>query len=81
MNIATLLRRAVTPGYWNRPDADGEKWCDGWFRTGDLVSRDGDGYLYYIGRIDDMIVTAGENVLPQMVEEHLAKCPDRKLYS
>ena len=67
---------AVTPGYWNRPDADAEKWSDGWFRTGDLVSRDADGYLYYVDRIDDMIVTGGENVFPQMVEEHLAGCPD-----
>ena len=66
---------AVTPGYWNRPDADAEKWDDGWFRTGDLVSRDADGYLYYVDRIDDMIVTGGENVFPQMVEEHLAGCP------
>ena len=67
---------AVTPGYWNRPDANEEKWSDGWFRTGDLVSRDADGYLYYVDRIDDMIVTGGENVFPQMVEEHLASCPD-----
>ncbi len=42
----------------------------------DLVSRDADGYLYYVDRIDDMIVTGGENVFPQMVEEHLAACPD-----
>jgi long-chain acyl-CoA synthetase len=67
---------AVTPGYWNRPDADEEKWSDGWFRTGDLVSRDADGFVYYVDRIDDMIVTGGENVFPQMVEEHLASCPD-----
>ncbi len=66
---------AVTPGYWNRPDANEEKWSDGWFRTGDLVSRDADGYLHYVDRIDDMIVTGGENVFPQMVEEHLAGCP------
>lgn len=71
---------AVTPGYWNRPDVDAEKWVPddsgGWFRTGDLVSRDADGYLYYTDRIDDMIVSGGENIFPQMVEEHLANCPD-----
>ncbi|OLL72373.1 Long-chain-fatty-acid--CoA ligase [Pseudonocardia sp. Ae168_Ps1] len=65
---------AVTPGYWNI-DAP-EKWSDGWFRTGDLVSTDADGYLYYVDRIDDMIVSGGENVFPQMVEEHLAARPD-----
>jgi long-chain acyl-CoA synthetase len=65
---------AVTPGYWGL-DAP-EKWSDGWFRTGDLMSRDADGYLYYVDRIDDMIVSGGENVFPQMVEEHLADHPD-----
>jgi long-chain acyl-CoA synthetase len=65
---------AVTPGYWN-VDAP-EKWSDGWFRTGDLMSSDADGYLYYVDRIDDMIVSGGENVFPQMVEEHLADHPD-----
>lgn len=73
---------AVTPGYWNRPDLErrgggSEKWSDdGWFRTGDLMSCDADGYLFYVDRIDDMIVSGGENVFPQMVEEHLAECPD-----
>jgi long-chain acyl-CoA synthetase len=65
---------AVTPGYWHLDLP--EKWSDGWFRTGDLVSRDADGYLYYVDRIDDMIVSGGENIYPQMVEEHLAGCPD-----
>ncbi len=70
---------AVTPGYWHLEAP--EKWevdDDGrrWFRTGDLMSRDADGYLYYVDRIDDMIVSGGENVFPQMVEEHLAGHPD-----
>jgi long-chain acyl-CoA synthetase len=68
---------AVTPGYWNLPELRAEKWSDdGWFRTGDLMSRDADGYLYYVDRIDDMIISGGENIFPQMVEEHLADCPD-----
>ncbi|WP_214366431.1 class I adenylate-forming enzyme family protein [Pseudonocardia sp. H11422] len=67
---------AVTPGYWNRPELREERWVDGWFRTGDLMSRDADGYLYYVDRIDDMIVSGGENIFPQMIEEHLADCPD-----
>ncbi len=65
---------AVTPGYWGIEAPD--RWSDGWFHTGDLMSRDDDGYLYYTDRIDDMIVTGGENVFPQMVEEHLAGHPD-----
>ena len=66
---------AVTPGYWHLPDLDAERFTDGWFRTGDLVRSDNDGYLYYVDRIDDMIVSGGENIYPQMVESHLASCP------
>jgi long-chain acyl-CoA synthetase len=65
---------AVTPGYWQLEPPD--KFEDGWLRTGDLMSRDADGYLYYVDRIDDMIISGGENIFPQMVEEHLANCPD-----
>lgn len=64
---------AVTPGYWNVDAPD--KWSDGWFRTADLVRRDENGYLYYVDRVDDMIISGGENVYPQMVEEHLANHP------
>ncbi|MBC3190592.1 acyl--CoA ligase [Pseudonocardia sp. C8] len=67
---------AVTPGYWNLPELTAERFTDGWLRTGDLMSADDDGYLYYTDRIDDMIVSGGENVFPQMVEEHLAGHPD-----
>lgn len=65
---------AVTPGYSKHDDP--EKWSDGWLRTGDLIRRDGDGLLHYVDRIDDMIISGGENVFPQMVEEHLADHPD-----
>lgn len=66
---------AVTPGYWKLPDLNAGRFADGWFRAGDLVRADADGYLYYVDRIDDMIVTGGENVYPQMIESHLASCP------
>ncbi|PRZ44222.1 long-chain acyl-CoA synthetase [Antricoccus suffuscus] len=66
---------AVTPGYWRMPELNAERFVDGWFRTGDLVRADSEGYLYYVDRIDDMIVSGGENVYPQMVESHLASCP------
>ncbi|MGH9056882.1 MAG: class I adenylate-forming enzyme family protein [Acidimicrobiales bacterium] len=66
---------AVTPGYWRLPEVTSERFVDGWLRTGDLVRADADGYMYYVDRIDDMIVTGGENVYPQMVESHLASCP------
>ena len=66
---------AVSPGYWRTPELNSERFADGWFHTGDLVRADADDYLYYVDRIDDMIVSGGENVYPQMVESHLASCP------
>jgi len=67
---------AVTPGYWQLPEVNAEKFtADGWLRTGDLVREESDGYLYYLERSDDMIISGGENVYPQMVEGHLQACP------
>ena len=42
--------------------------ADGWYRTGDLVVADDDGFLYFKGRAGDMIKTAGANVSPREVE-------------
>jgi acyl-CoA synthetase (AMP-forming)/AMP-acid ligase II len=44
---------------------------DGWYHTGDVVHRDADGHLYFAGRIDDLIKTAGANVSPMEVESIL----------
>lgn len=65
---------AVTPGYWQLEAANESKFVDGWLRTSDLVRMDEDGYLYYVDRMDDMIISGGENVFPQMVEGYLAAC-------
>lgn len=66
---------AVSPGYWQLPEINATKYVDGWFRTTDLVREAADGYLYYVERADDMIISGGENVFPQMVEGHLQACP------
>jgi len=62
-------------GYWNRPDADGRAIREGWYYTGDLGRLDGDGDLWIVGRVDDMIVSGGENIHPLEVEEVLARAP------
>src|SRR5439155_900856 len=46
---------------------------DGWYLTGDLGYRDGEGELYVAGRVDDMIISGGENIYPIEVEEVLAR--------
>lgn len=67
---------AVTPGYWNLPDINAEKYFDGWLKTGDLMRTDGNDVLHFVERSDDMIISGGENVYPQMIENSLASCPD-----
>jgi 2-furoate---CoA ligase len=63
-------------GYWNRPDADERAIRDGWYRTGDVGRLDEDGDLWLLGRVDDMIVSGGENVHPLELEDVLAEHPD-----
>jgi 2-furoate---CoA ligase len=62
-------------GYWNRPDADARAIRDGWYFTGDLGRLDEDGELWIVGRVDDMIVSGGENIHPLEIEEVLARAP------
>jgi 2-furoate---CoA ligase len=62
-------------GYWHRPDADEAAIRDGWYHTGDTGHLDEDGDLWIDGRVDDMIVSGGENVHPLEVEDVLAGHP------
>ena len=62
-------------GYWNRPDANEKAIRDGWYHTGDTGHLDEDGDLWIDGRVDDMIVSGGENIHPLEVEDVLARHP------
>lgn len=62
-------------GYWKRPEADAESLRDGWYFTGDTGFVDEDGDLYVSGRVDDMIITGGENVSPVEIESCLSLHP------
>jgi 2-furoate---CoA ligase len=62
-------------GYWRRPDANEKAICEGWYRTGDVGHIDDEGDLWVVGRVDDMIVSAGENIHPLEVEDVLARHP------
>ncbi|MBK9291003.1 MAG: long-chain fatty acid--CoA ligase [Bacteroidetes bacterium] len=65
----------VTPGYWNNPEATAEAIADGWFKTGDLVKADDEGYLYVVDRIKNMYISGAENVYPAEVEHRLRQHP------
>jgi long-chain acyl-CoA synthetase len=58
-------------GYWNRPDATAETIVDGWLDTGDVVSIDAEGYVWFRGRKKQIIIHDGSNICPQEVEESL----------
>ncbi|NYD57197.1 fatty-acyl-CoA synthase [Nocardioides marinisabuli] len=65
----------VMQGYYKRPDATAEAIVDGWFRTGDALALDSDGYLRFVGRITEMFKVGGENVDPIEVESVLMRHP------
>ena len=62
-------------GYWNDPDATRAAIEASWLHTGDLASRDSDGYYWFRGRKKEIIIRAGSNISPQEVEEALYRHP------
>ncbi len=61
----------VTDGYWKREELTAETFRNGWLHTGDMATRDDDGYLYIVDRKKDMIISGGFNVYPREVEDVL----------
>ncbi|QJY44655.1 long-chain-fatty-acid--CoA ligase [Pseudonocardia broussonetiae] len=65
----------VMKGYWGRPEATAESIPDGWFRTGDIATKDADGYYTIVDRKKDLIIRGGYNVYPREIEEALYEHP------
>jgi 2-furoate---CoA ligase len=74
--IVSLTSPEAFSGYWHRPEADARAIRDGWYFTGDLVYEDNDGDIYTVGRVDDMIISGGENIYPVEVEDVVLRHPD-----
>ncbi|MCY0155003.1 AMP-binding protein [Hoeflea alexandrii] len=74
--IATLSGDEAFEGYWRRPEADAKALRGGWYFTGDLGRMDTEGDLFVTGRVDDMIISGGENVSPIEVENCLSLLPN-----
>jgi long-chain acyl-CoA synthetase len=62
-------------GYWNDPEATARTIRDGWLFTGDLATRDDDGFFRIVDRKKDLIITSGINVYPTEVEQILRRFP------
>jgi 2-furoate---CoA ligase len=73
--IALLAGDESFDGYWRRPEADAAAIRAGWYFTGDTGYVDADGDLFVTGRVDDMIITGGENVSPVEIESRLSLHP------
>jgi long-chain acyl-CoA synthetase len=65
----------VFKGYLNKPEATAAAIVDGWFRTGDLGTKDAEGYVTIVDRKKDMVLRGGYNVYPRDVEEVLLRHP------
>jgi acetyl-CoA synthetase len=63
-------------GYWNRPEDSGEVFGGPWFHTKDVARRDDDGYVWYEGRNDDVIISAGYRIGPFEIESAMVELPE-----
>lgn len=71
-----LRARTTIPGYYRNPEGTAAEFCDGFWKSGDLGYRDGEGFLFIVDRKKDMIITGGFNVYAIEVESALASHPD-----
>ena len=66
---------SASPAYWNRVDRSRATFVGDWFRTGDVLTRDADGFYHHLGREDDLFKVAGMWVTPSEVEAVLLSHP------
>lgn len=66
----------VMKGYWNRPEDNAQAFIDDWYKTGDIATRDENGYHTIKDRIKDMYISGGENIYPAEVEHALLNLPE-----
>ncbi|MEQ7918662.1 class I adenylate-forming enzyme family protein [Xanthomonas sp. WHRI 1810A] len=73
--VLELKSPGLMSGYHNRPDLRAPFTDDGFYITGDVFSRDGNGFYTFVGRRDDMFVSGGENIYPGEIEKLLERHP------
>jgi len=65
----------ILKGYYRNSEATATAFRNGWFHTGDVGYRDGDGFFYIVDRKSDMIIRGGENIYPREIDEVLYQHP------
>lgn len=74
--VVHIRTPALMTGYLNREADTRKRLIDGWYDTGDVMRRDENGFVFFVGRADDMFQCGGENVYPGEVEKLLGRHPD-----
>ena len=74
--VLEMRSPAIMLGYHERPDVKSPITADGFYVTGDVFRRDAHGFHTFVGRVDDMFVSGGENIFPSQVETVLESHPD-----
>ena len=76
--VGELLVRGpnVFAGYWRNPEATEAAFVDGWLRTKDVAERDDEGFFRIVGRLEELVISGGENVYPAEIENVLHAHPD-----
>ena len=75
ISIKDGLPCGLAIGYYGNYEETAQRWCDGWYHTGDLAWRDEDGMFWYVGRVDDVIKSSGYRIGPFEVENVIMELP------
>ena len=75
INISNGLPCGLAYAYEGNPEITAETWRDGYYHTGDLAWRDEDGFLWYVGRADDVIKSSGYRIGPFEIENVIMELP------
>ncbi len=74
--IVEVSSPSLMKGYYNDQNLTRKTIIDGWLNTNDVGYKDKNGYLYILGRVDDMIIKAGMNIYPREIENSVNKLPE-----
>ena len=75
INISNGLPCGLAYSYEGNPEITAETWCDGYYHTGDIAWCDEDGFLWYVGRADDVIKSSGYRIGPFEIENVIMELP------